>query len=105
MRAELHAAALGLELAWDLGLRKVNMKLDSKAAIAAIDGDPESTSWHSRILHKIRDLRNRDWVVLFTHTFREGNRVADLLAHEGHSLAFGLFFADCNSDIWFIFFS
>ncbi|CAN0876805.1 hypothetical protein LINGRAHAP2_LOCUS11507, partial [Linum grandiflorum] len=27
--------------------------------------------------------------VYVTHTYREGNRVADLLAHHGHSLSFG----------------
>ncbi|CAN1788431.1 Putative ribonuclease H protein At1g65750 [Linum perenne] len=43
----------------------------------------------------------RDWDVHLTHTFREGNRVADLLAHLGHSLAFGCHhLAECNPEIW-----
>ncbi|CAN1851599.1 Putative ribonuclease H protein At1g65750 [Linum perenne] len=36
----------------------------------------------------------RDWEVTISHTFREGNRVADLLAHHGHSLDLG-FHVDC----------
>ncbi|CAN1186812.1 hypothetical protein LINPERPRIM_LOCUS11053, partial [Linum perenne] len=32
----------------------------------------------------------RNWDVTISHIFREGNRVADLLAHHGHTLDFGL---------------
>ncbi|CAN1825871.1 Putative ribonuclease H protein At1g65750, partial [Linum perenne] len=34
----------------------------------------------------------RNWEVTISHIFREGNRVADLLAHHGHSLDFGIHF-------------
>ncbi|CAN1847326.1 hypothetical protein LINPERHAP1_LOCUS38512, partial [Linum perenne] len=44
---------------------------------------------HSHTLNRIRELRQRNWVVTFTHTYQEGNRVADLLAHLSHSLALG----------------
>ncbi|CAN1729265.1 hypothetical protein LINPERHAP1_LOCUS549 [Linum perenne] len=37
----------------------------------------------------------RNWDVTISHIFREGNRVADLLAHHGHSLDFGLQ-VNCN---------
>ncbi|CAN1121852.1 Putative ribonuclease H protein At1g65750 [Linum perenne] len=106
MRAELRAAALGLEMAWDAGCRKVNIQLDSEAALEAIKGDPNATSRHGLTLHRIRELWNRDWDVLFTHTFREGNRVADLLVHQGHSLAVGCHsLAFCNPDIRYALFS
>ncbi|CAN1848413.1 Putative ribonuclease H protein At1g65750 [Linum perenne] len=100
MRAELRAAALGLTLAWDLGFRRVNLQLDSLAAIAAIKGCPDSDSRHGHTTAQVRELCNRHWVVNITHTYREGNRVADLLAHLGHSLAFGShLITDCNPDI------
>ncbi|CAN0926475.1 hypothetical protein LINGRAHAP2_LOCUS35366 [Linum grandiflorum] len=39
-------------------------------------------------------------MVHVSHTYREGNRVADLLAHQGHSLSFGLHLITCfSSDI------
>ncbi|CAN1150113.1 Putative ribonuclease H protein At1g65750 [Linum perenne] len=89
-----------------MGCRKVNLQLDSQAAIDAIKEAPESSCRHSQVLHRIRELCNREWVIHFTHTFREGNRVADLLAHQGHSLAFGChFLADCNPDTRFAIFS
>ncbi|CAN1297774.1 Putative ribonuclease H protein At1g65750 [Linum perenne] len=93
MRAELRAATLGLSLAWDMGL-------DSLAAIAAIKGTPESDTRHGHTIQQVRELCNRHWVVNLTHTYREGNRVADLLAHLGHSLAFGNhLITNCNPDI------
>ncbi|CAN1815404.1 Putative ribonuclease H protein At1g65750 [Linum perenne] len=106
MRAELRAAALGLETAWSLGCRRVNLQLDSKAAVDAIVCDAISMGRHSRILQRIHELRDREWDVCFTHNFREGNRVADLLAHQGHSLAFGYHLLDdCNPDTRFALFA
>ncbi|CAN1183539.1 Putative ribonuclease H protein At1g65750, partial [Linum perenne] len=100
MWAELRAAALGLNLAWDMGFRRVNIQLDSLAAVAAIKGIPDTDRQHNHIIHQIRELCNRQWTVNLTHTYREGNRVADLLAHWGHSLAFRIhLLTDCNPDI------
>ncbi|CAN1254276.1 Putative ribonuclease H protein At1g65750 [Linum perenne] len=94
MRAELRAAEFGLRIAWDRGFRTVHLQLDSMAAVTAILGDQEVDSRHGRTLEAISELRSRDWEVTISHTFREGNRVADLLAHHGHSLDFG-FHVDC----------
>ncbi|CAN1144094.1 Putative ribonuclease H protein At1g65750 [Linum perenne] len=100
MRAELRAALLGMKYAWEIGARKVNIQLDSVAAISSIQGNPELDGRHNHTLNRIRELRQRNWVVTFTHTYREGNRVADLLAHLGHSLALGSHsLIDGNSDI------
>ncbi|CAN0825572.1 Putative ribonuclease H protein At1g65750 [Linum grandiflorum] len=44
---------------------------------------------HQSVIKGIRELINHDWTVKVTHTYREGNRVADLLDHRGHNLPFG----------------
>ncbi|CAN1126972.1 Putative ribonuclease H protein At1g65750 [Linum perenne] len=95
MRSELRASEIGLMIAWDRGYRKVHLQLDSLAAITAILGHSEEDSRHGRTLDSIKELRMRNWDVTITHTFREGNMVADLLAHFGHSLDFGFHF-DCT---------
>ncbi|CAN1176738.1 Putative ribonuclease H protein At1g65750 [Linum perenne] len=95
MRAELRAAQFGLMIAWDLGYKKVHLQLDSLAAVTAILGNQEEDSRHGRTLEAITELRSRNWDVTISHIFREGNRVADLLAHHGHSLDFGLH-VNCN---------
>ncbi|CAN1725731.1 Putative ribonuclease H protein At1g65750 [Linum perenne] len=94
MRAELRAAVFGLMIAWDRGYKKVHLQLDSLAAVSAILGNQGEDSRHSRTLGTITELRSRNWEVTISHTFREGNRVADLLAHHGHSLVF-CFHVDC----------
>ncbi|CAN1304237.1 hypothetical protein LINPERPRIM_LOCUS26126 [Linum perenne] len=84
MRAELRAAEFGLQLAWKLGFRKIHLQMDSKSAITSIQGKNEEDS---------------------RHVFREANRVADLLAHHGHNLDFGIS-VDCaypsviDREIW-----
>ncbi|CAN1274248.1 Putative ribonuclease H protein At1g65750 [Linum perenne] len=95
MRAELRATEIGLMIAWDMGFKKVHLQLDSMAAVTAILGDQEEESRHGRTLESILELRSRNWEVTISHTFREGNRVVDLLAHHGHSLNFG-FHVDCD---------
>ncbi|CAN1162876.1 Putative ribonuclease H protein At1g65750 [Linum perenne] len=95
MRAELRAAEIGLMIAWDRGYRKVHLQVDSLVAVTAILGDQEEDSRHGRTLASISELRSRDWEVSISHTFREGNKVADMLAHHGHTFDFG-FHVDCN---------
>ncbi|CAN1766290.1 hypothetical protein LINPERHAP1_LOCUS9897 [Linum perenne] len=50
---------------------------------------------HGRTLGNINELRCRNWDVTISHTYREGNRVTDLLAHHGYILDFG-FHVNCN---------
>ncbi|CAN1772141.1 hypothetical protein LINPERHAP1_LOCUS12114 [Linum perenne] len=78
-----------------MGYKKVHLQLDSLAAVTAILGTQEEGSRHGRTLDNIDELRSRDWEVTISHIFREGNRVADLLAHHRHSLDFG-FHVNCN---------
>ncbi|CAN1156254.1 hypothetical protein LINPERPRIM_LOCUS20096 [Linum perenne] len=63
-----------------MGYKKVHLQLDSLAAVTAILGNQEEDSRHSRTLNAINELRSRDWEVTISHIFREGIRVADLLA-------------------------
>ncbi|CAN0916476.1 Putative ribonuclease H protein At1g65750 [Linum grandiflorum] len=93
-RAEIRAAIYGLHLAWSMGYRTIELQLDSTTAIYAITGQEISDFRHRSCINEARELILRDWVLRVTHTFREGNRVADLLAHHGHSLSFGLHVID-----------
>ncbi|KAK8503952.1 hypothetical protein V6N12_019120 [Hibiscus sabdariffa] len=74
--AELWAVLDGLTQAWELGFRKVEIELDSLAAIRIIKGDATSRA-HSHLFHHIHHLRQRDWEVGFQHVYREANLVAD----------------------------
>ncbi|CAN1130942.1 Putative ribonuclease H protein At1g65750 [Linum perenne] len=89
MRAELRAAELGLARAWELGIKKVILELDSLSAVLSIEGTTVADSRHGPIIHQIRQLRSREWQVVVRHCFREANRVADLIADCGHSQVLG----------------
>ncbi|CAN1219920.1 Putative ribonuclease H protein At1g65750 [Linum perenne] len=68
MRAELQGIVEGMRLAWDKGVRKLNIQTDSRAAVAILQNESETT-------HR--------------HIYREANSVADYLANLGHSLDLG----------------
>ncbi|CAN0877469.1 Putative ribonuclease H protein At1g65750 [Linum grandiflorum] len=89
-RAELRAALTGLHLAWDLGYRKVDLQVDSMTVVSLLQSQGETDHRHQACVQDLRQILDRNWIVHVTHTYREGNRVADLLAHHGHSLPFGV---------------
>ncbi|CAN0852590.1 Putative ribonuclease H protein At1g65750, partial [Linum grandiflorum] len=78
----------GLRLAWDRGYRKVNLQVDLAAVVSLIQNTGPRDLQHQACVDDILKLLARNWMVSVTHTYREGNRVADLLAHHGHSLSF-----------------
>ncbi|CAN0854912.1 Putative ribonuclease H protein At1g65750 [Linum grandiflorum] len=88
-RAEIRGAIHGLILAWDKGFRRVHLQLDSSCALAFLLGDPPDDAKHRSCIREARQLLARDWKVITSHIYREGNSVADLLAYHGHSLDFG----------------
>ncbi|CAN1120182.1 Putative ribonuclease H protein At1g65750 [Linum perenne] len=69
MRDELCDVIEGMRLAWDKGVRKLSIQIDSKVAIAIL---------------------SRDWEVTINHIYREANFAADYMANLGHELDFGI---------------
>ncbi|CAN1194221.1 hypothetical protein LINPERHAP1_LOCUS8523 [Linum perenne] len=59
MRAELRAAEIGLDTAWNMGLRNVILQLDSVPGASAIEGHPSKDTRHSSITQHIQTLQNR----------------------------------------------
>ncbi|CAN1837252.1 Putative ribonuclease H protein At1g65750 [Linum perenne] len=94
MRAELRAADIGLQLAWERGFKNVILELDSLAAVHSITGQSPLDSRHGPIIHHIQEMWDKDWQVRVVHSYRESNHVADRLAHLGHSVSFGTHFFD-----------
>ncbi|CAN1165568.1 Putative ribonuclease H protein At1g65750 [Linum perenne] len=92
MRAELRAAAIGLTQAWELGVKKAILYMDSLAAISSISQSGAADTRHGPVISHIRGLLSRQWEVEIRHTYRETNKAADLLANLGHSLDLGTHF-------------
>ncbi|CAI0447820.1 unnamed protein product [Linum tenue] len=98
--AELKGAVVGLQMAWDRGHRKVQLKLDSATAVAIIKNCADDEHRHGLLAQHAFNLLSRDWDVVVSHVYREGNRTADYLASLGHSLPFGTHHVDvCSPDL------
>ncbi|KAL2969486.1 hypothetical protein AAZX31_15G084400 [Glycine max] len=83
--AELWGVVHGLKLAWDLGCKKVKVDIDSGHALGLIRHGPVAKDPAFALVSEINELVRKEWLVEFSHVFRESNRAADKLAHLGHS--------------------
>ncbi|KAK7303017.1 hypothetical protein RJT34_13916 [Clitoria ternatea] len=83
--SELWGVVHGLKLAWDLGCKKVKVDIDSGNALGLVRNGPVANDPTFSLVFEINGLVRRDWLVEFSHVFRESNRAADRLAHLGHS--------------------
>ncbi|KAL4331434.1 hypothetical protein AHAS_Ahas13G0499700 [Arachis hypogaea] len=92
--AELWGVYYGLKTAWELGLRKVILEVDSKAVVDAIKGATDSNEHPKAIVRKIVELLQRKWQTKLVHNYREGNRGADCMANESFFTESGYHFID-----------
>ncbi|TKY71900.1 Heat shock 70 kDa protein [Spatholobus suberectus] len=83
--AELWGVVHGLKLTWDLGCKKVKVDIDSLTALGLVRHCPGANDPAFELVSEINELVRKDWLVEFSHVFRESNRAADRLAHLGHS--------------------
>ncbi|KAL4292121.1 hypothetical protein GQ457_14G024250 [Hibiscus cannabinus] len=70
---------LEYNFAWDLGYRHVILESDSLEALGIVRDDDNRGCSYGIVLH-IRELRARNWSLMFQHVRREGNKVADHMA-------------------------
>ncbi|CAL1407561.1 unnamed protein product [Linum trigynum] len=84
--AELWALMYGLDLAWKHDCRALQVQTDSQLALQLINSRHDPVHPYATLLTAIRRKISRDWLVRLTHTYREGNRVADWLSK--HSLVY-----------------
>ncbi|CAN1850390.1 Putative ribonuclease H protein At1g65750 [Linum perenne] len=88
-RAEMGAIVQGMKLAWDLGVRKLLVQSDSKAAVTILQKE-DTNHQHAILVSEFIELKSRSWEVAITHVFREANCSADYLANLGHTFCLGL---------------
>ncbi|CAN1140984.1 Putative ribonuclease H protein At1g65750 [Linum perenne] len=82
--AELQGILVGLDVAWEAGIRKIVVQVDSQAAIKLVSGNEELRHQHVNEVVAIRECLKRDWEVTISHIYRKGIFVADYLADIGH---------------------
>ncbi|CAN0892951.1 Putative ribonuclease H protein At1g65750 [Linum grandiflorum] len=90
----MRAIVDGLKLAWSLGIRRIQVQSDSRAAIAILAKDYELDHQHEALVLHFKELHSRQWEVQLSHIYREANNAADYLANLGHSFSYRLHLFD-----------
>ncbi|CAN1832282.1 Putative ribonuclease H protein At1g65750 [Linum perenne] len=98
-RAELTGAVMGMERAWDVGVRELTVQLDSLCAIKLLSDPGGTDHQHACIVERFRALMSRAWQVRILHIFRKGNFLADHLANRGHEASLGLHVIDLSDHL------
>ncbi|PKI44165.1 hypothetical protein CRG98_035458 [Punica granatum] len=76
--AELWAVRTGLEMAWDLGFRRIILEVDSETVVRLVLSSNDQACSNGALLRDIRSLLQQDWlVVVVEHTLHEGNFCVD----------------------------
>ena len=98
--AELWGVYYGLVVAWEKGVRRVRLEVDSALVVGLIQsgvGDSHPLAFLVRLCH---GFIAKDWIVRVTHVYREANRLADGLANYVFTLPHGLLLLDsCPEDV------
>ncbi|CAN1123547.1 Putative ribonuclease H protein At1g65750 [Linum perenne] len=88
-RAELTAVVIGMERAWDAGIRDLEVQTDSTCVLKLLADEGNREHQHAAIVRKFKHLTERNWRVNIKHIYREANHLADALANKGHTLDLG----------------
>lgn len=76
------AVAKGLKWAWDKGVRRLEVRTDSREIARWINGRDAPRGPLREIIEECRKWMNQQWEVAIHHTYREQNRVADTMAKD-----------------------
>ena len=87
--AELWGVYYGLVIAWEKGIRRLEVEVDSKMVVGFLTTGIEDTHPLSFLVRLCHGFLTRDWLVRIVHVYREANRLADGLATLAFSLPFG----------------
>lgn len=90
-QAELNGIIHGLNLAWNLGLSKILVEVDSKVVFQWLSKTGNTTGPLQGMIKECQKIiHKKEWSVKVEHIYREANRCADWLANFGIS---------CNSNL------
>ncbi|CAN1789134.1 Putative ribonuclease H protein At1g65750, partial [Linum perenne] len=88
-RAELTGVIIGLERAWNLGIREVEVQTDSACVAKFFSEGSTGIHQHATLIGKFKIISQRAWRITVKFIYREANYLADFLANRGHALALG----------------
>lgn len=87
--AELWGVYYGLYMAWERGIPKLLLEVDSEIVVGFFTSGISDSHPLSFLVCLCYGFFSRDWLVRVTHVYREANCVADGLANHAFSLPLG----------------
>ncbi|CAA7051645.1 unnamed protein product [Microthlaspi erraticum] len=88
-KAELWGLYYGLCIAWEKGITRLEIEVDSALVVGFMKTGINDTHPLSFLVHLCHGFLLKDWEVRITHVYREANRLADGLTNYAFSLALG----------------
>ncbi|CAN1289838.1 Putative ribonuclease H protein At1g65750, partial [Linum perenne] len=85
-RAELTGVVIGLDRAWDMGIREVEVQTGSACVVKLLTERMPGNHQHATLIEKFKNISQRAWSVSVKFIYREANYLADFLANKGHEL-------------------
>ncbi|CAN1146990.1 Putative ribonuclease H protein At1g65750 [Linum perenne] len=95
-RAELTGVVIGLERAWDIGIRQIEVQTDSAVVVKLVSKDGLGEHQHATLIRRFMNLIRRNWQVSVKFIYWEANHLADSLANKGHDLDLGIHSIDSS---------
>ena len=80
---ELMGLKVGLEMAWELGFRRVSCESNSQVAISLANEPLNPFHLYVGTVAKIKQMLASNWEVSIRHVYREANMSVDGLAKHG----------------------
>jgi hypothetical protein len=88
----------GIKLARQVNFSKVEVRVDSIGVVNDITNKKSSKLGGISLIRRIWQMLELDWEVVFKHSYREANQLADVLAKHSYSIEGECcFFQDCPS--------
>ncbi|CAA7029753.1 unnamed protein product [Microthlaspi erraticum] len=88
--AELWGLYYGLCIAWEKGITRLEVEVDSLMVVGFIKTGICDTHPLSSLVHLCHGFLMKDWEVRIAHVYREANHLADGLANYAFTLPLGL---------------
>ncbi|KAL9441410.1 hypothetical protein AB3S75_019988 [Citrus x aurantiifolia] len=88
--AELWGLYQGLQLAWNSGIRKIKVEIDSRCVLQLVTKPTLEINHYAPLIRAIKDYLKMDWQVSISHIYREANFAADYMASRAFSIPLGL---------------
>ncbi|KAK0589288.1 hypothetical protein LWI29_012137 [Acer saccharum] len=81
-------------MAWKSGFKRIVAETDSSTTVQLLCTDTNPNHHFFSLIQSCKEIINGDWRCVVQHVYREGNFLADGLAHMGHKMDMGIWFFD-----------